>query len=439
MPATIRFIDSVIKNLKPTDKRQTFWCDGCPGFGLRVMPTGKKSFVFKYMNGRTSRWITIGRYPELSIRQARRVYDEHYDHVYEFGRDPVQEIQDEIKKQNSRKTVAEFIEIYLDFMRLKEKVSIGEEERVFELDVKPVIGSKFLDEVITNDIEAIQTRILKRAKKQKNANRGGKVAVKNSLAYTRQLFNLAKKRGLVESNPVMEIESLGVSGSRNRVLNFQEIWLFWNRIENIGVPPVTAKALKFTLSTMQRSIEVRNMKYNSVKNGEHVWQMEVHETKNRTMHRVPMNKYATDILDQVKLFTGGCPFVFGATRVMSPPKKLNPNLIQPGKSAFSQAIYRSRKALEVDDFCPHDLRRTGATWITAVGLPKLYARLMLNHSDGDKDVTGEVYVQYSYDFEKRRAVEVWEFILDQIVSCESIDDIPTLETLRGRVREVGLI
>jgi len=33
---------------------------------------------------------------------------------------------------------------------------------------------------------------------------------------------------------------------------------------------------------------------------------------------------------------------------------------------------------------------------------------MLNHNDGDRDVTGEVYVQYSYDFEKRRAAQVWE-------------------------------
>ncbi|MFQ5470187.1 MAG: hypothetical protein ACE5EH_07755 [Gammaproteobacteria bacterium] len=91
-----------------------------------------------------------------------------------------------------------------------------------------------------------------------------------------------------------------------------------------------------------------------------------------------------------------------------------------------QAIRRSRKALSIDDFCPHDLRRTAATWITAVGLPKLYARLMLNQSDGERDVTGEVYVQHSYDFEKPRAVQVWEFILDQILSCDSPKDIPTL-------------
>jgi hypothetical protein len=57
-----------------------------------------------------------------------------------------------------------------------------------------------------------------------------------------------------------------------------------------------------------------------------------------------------------------------------------------------------------------------------VGLPKLYARLTLNHSDGERDVTGEVYVQYSYDFEKQRATKVWEFSLDQIVTSDSPED-----------------
>jgi hypothetical protein len=76
----------------------------------------------------------------------------------------------------------------------------------------------------------------------------------------------------------------------------------------------------------------------------------------------------------------------------------------------------------------------------ASGLPKLYARLILNHSDGERDVTGEVYVQYSYDFEKKRAAEVWVFILDQqIVSCESPKDIPSLDELRERVKQSGLI
>lgn len=440
MSTTIRFIDPVIRNLKPSNRRDIYWCDGCPGFGLRITPSGCKSFIYKYMNGRTSRWLTIGRYPEWSVRKARAKYNEYYEQVIDYGRDPVEELNEEKEKLKSRKTVSKFIEDYLDFMRLKGKASVDEEARVFGCDIKPVIGNKFVDEVTAGDIEKIQTRILMRAKARANASRGGKVAIKNSLAYTRQLFNLARKKGLIERNPVLGIESLGESGVRSRVLTLKEIWSFWNHLETkAGIPPVTAAALKFALVTMQRSIEVRNMKYASLKLDEHVWQMETHETKNRTMHRVPLNKYAIDLIDQTKAFTVNCPYVFGATRALKAPKAPSSDLQPFGSSAFSQAVRRSRNVLGIDDFRPHDLRRSGATWITAVGLPKLYARLMLNHSDGEGDVTGEVYVQYSYDFEKRRAADIWAFVLDQVVTAQNVDEVPSLNELRMRVKQAGLI
>ncbi len=386
-----------------------------------------------------SRWISIGKYPALTIRRARHEYDELYEQVYDYGRDPIEEAKALKVAQEGKISVREFTDTYIELGRLKGKAFIDEEERYFRKDIWPVIGEKLLDEVSVNDIEMIQHRILKRAKTRRRATRNGKVATKHAIACTRRLFNLAIKRGYIEHNPVRDIEPLGITGKRNRILNFEEIWTFWNRIELLGMPPVTAKALKFALITMQRSIEVRNMRYRALKLDENVWQMETHETKSRTMHRVPLNRYACMLIDEVKPYTSASDYVFGATRMLSPPKAPASGLSPMGKSAFPQAIRRSRETLEIDDFCPHDLRRTGATWITAVGLPKLYARLMLNHSDGERDVTGEVYVQYSYDFEKQRAAKVWEFVLDQIVTCKSPADIPNLETLRERVRESGLL
>ncbi len=441
MSNTIKFLDTVIRNIKPTKKRQTFWCVGCPGFGLRVNPSGTKVFIFKYMSGENkdiSRWMTIGRYPEFSIRQARMKYDEFYEQVYDYGRDLVGEIQAEKKKRKESYTVEEFLEVYKEYAALKGKVTHREEERVFRLDVLPLMGKKALKDVTPEDIDEMQARILKRAKNSASATRNGRVAVKNSLAYTRLFFNYAKKKRLIDANPVLEVDSMGASVARTRVLSFEEIWVFWNRIEMLDISPVPAKAIKFLLASMQRSNEVRHIRYESVNLNDAIWQMEQHETKNRTMHRVPLNRYAVDLIREVKPLTGASQYIFGGTKISEPTEKLNPNLRPMCDTAFCQAIRRNRKNLGIADFRPHDLRRTGATWITAVGLPKLYARLILNHSDGERDVTGQVYVQYSYDFEKQRAVKVWEFILDQIVTCESPKEVPTLEEMRARFLQAGL-
>jgi len=444
MPNTIRFIDSIIRNIQPEKKRRIFWCHGCPGFGLRVTPSGTKTFIFKYTlasgsNKRIARWITIGKYPGKPLQKARSKYFELYEQVYDYGRDPVGEIQAEKKKKKETYTVEEFIDVYKEYAVLKGKTTHREEERVFRLDILPLVGSKNLRDVTPEDIDEMQVRILKRAKNSPSATRNGRVAVKNSLAYTRIFFNYAKKKRLIDTNPVLEVDSMGASVPRTRVLSFEEIWIFWNRIEMMNISPVPAKALKFLLATMQRSNEVRNIRYESVNLADAVWQMEQHETKNRTMHRVPLNRYAIDLINEVEPLTGASKYIFGGTKISEPPKTLNSKLSPMCSTSMCQAVRRNRKSLGIPDFRPHDLRRTGATWITAVGLPKLYARLILNHSDGERDVTGQVYVQYSYDFEKQRAVKVWEFILDQIVTCNSPKEVPTLEELRERVKSSGLL
>ncbi|MBL4710218.1 MAG: hypothetical protein JKY48_17440 [Flavobacteriales bacterium] len=265
--------------------------------------------------------------------------DERSPYKRKYGRDPVQEKKDEKSKQQGKLTVKEFTDAYINLGRLKGKTFIDEEERYFRQDIWPVIGDKFMDDVSVDDIEQIQHKIIERATGRRRAKRNGKVAAKHAIACTRRLFNLALKKGHVTRNPVNDIEPLGITGKRSRILNFQEIWLFWNRIEMLGTPPVTTKALKFMLATMQRGIEVRNMRYSALKPDEKVWQMERHETKSGTMHRVPLNKYALKLIDEIAPFTCASDYVFGATRVQSAPKTPNANLSPLGKSAMPQATY----------------------------------------------------------------------------------------------------
>ena len=65
------FTDAQIKNLKPKKKRSIVWEDGATCLGLRITPSGKKSFIYMYRYDSRSRMMTLGQYPVLTLADAR--------------------------------------------------------------------------------------------------------------------------------------------------------------------------------------------------------------------------------------------------------------------------------------------------------------------------------------------------------------------------------
>lgn len=67
---TKRFVERVA----PADKDQVMWDDALPGFGLRVKPTGVRSYIIQYRNAQDrSRRFTIGRHGTLTVDEARKI------------------------------------------------------------------------------------------------------------------------------------------------------------------------------------------------------------------------------------------------------------------------------------------------------------------------------------------------------------------------------
>ena len=81
--------------------------------------------------------------------------------------------------------------------------------------------------------------------------------------------------------------------------------------------------------------------------------------------------------------------------------------------ALSAALRHNQQHFGLDRFTPHDLRRTAASHLASVGVNRLHISKVLNHAE--REITG-VYDRYSYDKEKRRALEKWERKLRRIIS-----------------------
>lgn len=72
-------------------------------------------------------------------------------------------------------------------------------------------------------------------------------------------------------------------------------------------------------------------------------------------------------------------------------------------------------------FVPHDLRRTAASHMTSLGIPRLVVAKILNHVESG--VT-KVYDRHSYDAEKRQALEAWGRKVMALVTGETAQVIP---------------
>ncbi len=87
--------------------------------------------------------------------------------------------------------------------------------------------------------------------------------------------------------------------------------------------------------------------------------------------------------------------------------------------AATRALSRARRSWGLDHFRVHDLRRTVATGMASLGVNPHTISLVLDHISVTKGtVTGAVYVKYSFDREKREALNVWADRLDSIF-CSS--------------------
>src|SRR5262249_887187 len=122
-------------------------------------------------------------------------------------------------------------------------------------------------------------------------------------------------------------------------------------------------------------------------------------------HVVPLSPLALDLLGKLNAITGS------GTHVL--PHRLNPTRDRSySERVLSRAVRENRQVFGIPHFTPHDLRRTAASLMTRLKVPRLHVEKVLNHSTGD---IAEVYDRHDYLPEKRAALDKWAVHLQKIL------------------------
>ena len=372
--------------LKARSVRYEVYDGTTPGFGIRVAPSGKKSFFVLYRQGARSRRLTLGGFPTLSLANAREKARHSLADVLN-GKDPGAEKQADRRAE----TFSELFEAYLADPRVSGKRSFKEDHRIGHRELLPALGNLRLKEIEPTHIESILRKITRR---------GAPIMANRTLALARSVFNFAtKKRIHTGVNPCLGVTRPKEESPRERIYSEEEVRRIWEACDSR--PGWVSAAVRLYFLTAARRSEVLGMRWSEINLKDAVWALPGTRTKNGRPHLVPLSPLAFEILSGLKAGAKDSPFVFPGGKSGAPVTTIQKRLDAIGASSG------------VEDLRLHDIRRTVATGIAKRGFPRFVIGKILNHTDGG---VINVYDTHEYTDEKRKALSGWAEDLNRIVA-----------------------
>ncbi len=383
---------------KVTDKRQEVPDSLMTGLYFIVQPSGKKSWQIRYRFGEKHRRMTLGRYPLLSLADARARASEALIAAQD-GRDPAGEREaekaarvevDQSGRDKIKTLVEQFGKRHLSTLKSGETV-----KRELNRHVVAVWGERDIHDIAKRDVIDLLDGI---------ADSGRVVTANRVRAYLNKFLSWCVERDIIDQSPAMGVKPAAKEKSRDRVLTDDEIRLFWKACTVEGQP--WGHLGKMLLLTGQRLGEVVNMTDREV--SDDLWHLTADRTKNGRAHDVPLSQAALDVLGAVERLKSDAGYVFTTN----------------GRSAV-QGYHKGRNHIaermaeiagqEISHWTFHDLRRTAATGMARLGIPVRVTEAVLNHVSGTAGGIVSVYQRHDYADEKRDALDAWARLVFDLV------------------------
>lgn len=341
------------------------WDDEIPGFGVRVWPNGKKTFVIRYRANGRRRYLTLGRYGVITLFQARELARERLFEVAK-GKDP----QDDRKRERTGKTFADLKRAYIERHAKPRKKSWLKDEQRLDKHVMPKWQSRPVRSIKREDAIDLHERIGETAP----------IMANRVIAMLSKMFSLASQWGYLDEgmiNPVASIEPFPEK-SRDRFVTQDEMPKLLVAIESEENPYIRALIWLYLLTGLRKD-ELRTLKWSDIdlKRSE----VRLADTKTGRPHYLPFPIHAIEILKSLPRQIDN-PFVFCGRKYGYPVHNV------------SKPWLRIRKAAEIEDVRLHDLRRTLGSWLAISGHSLPLIGRILNHTNAS---TTQVYARFSQD------------------------------------------
>ncbi|QYX55515.1 integrase arm-type DNA-binding domain-containing protein [Roseovarius sp. SCSIO 43702] len=393
-----------VEKWKATDKRQEVPDTLMTGLYLIVQPSGRKAWQVRYRFGEKHRRMTLGKYPLLSLAEARARASEALIAAQD-GKDPAGEREAEkaarVEVQQSgrdkiKTLVEQFGKRHLSTLKSGETV-----KRELNRHVVAVWGERDIHDIAKRDVIDLLDGI---------ADSGRVVTANRVRAYLNKFLSWCVERDIIDQSPAMGVKPAAKEKSRDRVLSDDEIRWFWEACTIEGQP--WGHLGKMLLLTGQRLGEVVNMTDREV--SDDLWHLTADRTKNGRAHDVPLSGAARDVLGAVERLKSDAGYIFttnGRSALQGYHKGRNHIAERMAEIASDEA----GEPVEIPHWTFHDLRRTAATGMARLGIPVRVTEAVLNHVSGTAGGIVSVYQRHDYADEKRDALDAWARLVGDLV------------------------
>jgi integrase len=346
-----RAIDSATYKGAGADYR---WDTELPSFGVRVYPSGRKSFVITYRVRGKQRFYTLGRFGEMTLQEARTLALEHLGKARR-GEDPA----GERLAYRRAPTMKDLFDRYMTEHALvhKKASSAGVDRSLWQNRVLPALGGRKVADITRGDISALHSGL---SKTPALANQVRRILCK--------AFNLAEvwEWRPDGSNPTRHVKRFKEE-KRERFLSSRELKrlsAYLVEAERSGKEgPETIAALRLLILTGCRRGEILNLRWQDVDFEARCLRLPDSKTGAKVVF---LNAPALQVLAGVKHHEGT-------------------DLVLPGRSpgrpiTLKDPWERIRKAVNLEDVRIHDLRHTYASVGVSSGLSLSVIGGLLGHS-----------------------------------------------------------
>ena len=343
----MRLTDAAIARLRPREREYTVWDSRVPGLGVRVRPSGGRSYVLLREQGGRSKRVSLGPASTRTVDEVRREC-----HARRASPEP----KEAPKPLRRVPLFRDFVggpwkEAHFDRYKPSSRKSA---RNVLARRILPAFGSKPLDRITPAQVRRWFDAFSRTA--PGNAN--------NALKLFRQIMNFAITCGHIDANP-----SRGVKRNRRpaltRFLSRDEIARLHRVLDDQARKGHRQQAdiIRLLLLTGCRRSEIVQLRWSEVDD-----EMLILADSKTGPRKVPLNSQSRRILEGQP--RGGCAFVFPSPRDPARPRSTELGL-----------WYRVRRDAGIEEVRLHDLRHTHASHAVMNGVPVPVVSRLLGHSD----------------------------------------------------------